>query len=680
METPYPKPINPSQTRVGWIGIGVMGSAMAARLQAAGYILTVYARNPSKAAQLQSHGAHLAASPAKVARLSDVVFTMVGHPSDVRSVYLGEAGILSGLSEGGAVIDHTSSHPALAREIAAAARDKGCWAVDAPVSGGDIGAREGKLAILAGGDCGVVGWLSPLFEIMGKATYVGEPGCGQSCKIANQITVGGNLLGLSEGLVFAERAGIDLRRFLEAVGDGAAGSKAMELFGERMIGRDFRPGGFAEYMLKDLGMGLVGGDGEEEGGSAVLPGAALCKQLYVGMVANGNGKMGHHGLITVIERINGKRVTHPMNGWISFIVWMPVSCKGVAKALQAVNRLLPKPSKQACFVLALKKAAILSHPFPPTKASQRDSKMANGALCAPPSSSLHSSLIQRHHNTLLPLCPSTISFSLKKRTATFTTRALLSSTRESVLKSFHERNALKIISGLQNFDRDNVASVITAADKGGATHVDIACDPELVKLAINITSLPICVSSVDPEAFPDAVEAGAHMVEIGNYDSFYEMGRLFSPDEILKLTKETKRILPSVTLSVTVPHTLSLPDQIKLAELLEQEGADIIQTEGGKCSNPSKPGVLGLIEKATPTLAAAYSISRVVKIPVMCSSGLSAVTAPMALTAGAAGVGVGSAVNKLNDVIAMMAEVKSIAESLGLSANCSNKEMRALVP
>ncbi|XP_043690048.1 uncharacterized protein ycf23-like isoform X2 [Telopea speciosissima] len=255
-------------------------------------------------------------------------------------------------------------------------------------------------------------------------------------------------------------------------------------------------------------------------------------------------------------------------------------------------------------------------------------------------------LLKRIHNPLLDGVRPTSSnpcFHLKRRT-NLTTRALLSTTKESVLKDFHERRALK----------------------GGATHVDIACDPKLVKLAINLTSLPICVSSVDPQAFPAAVEAGALMVEIGNYDSFYDMGVVFSPEQILKLTKETKRILPSVALSVTVPHTLSLPDQVKLAELLEQEGVDIIQTEGGKSSSPSKPGVLGLIEKATPTLAAAYSISRAVNIPVMCSSGLSAVTAPMALTAGAAGVGVGSAVNKLNDVIAMIAEVRSISDSLTL--------------
>ncbi|KAK9287176.1 hypothetical protein L1049_015587 [Liquidambar formosana] len=304
METPYPKPITPAQTRIGWIGIGVMGSAMASRLLSAGYTLTIYARTPSKALSLQSQGAHLANSPFDVAKTSDVVFTMLGHPSDVRSIVLAENGVLSGLNCGGVTVDNTSSHPALAREIFAAAREKGCWSVDAPVSGGDVGAQEGKLAIFAGGDGGVVEWLSPLFEIMGRATYVGKAGCGQSCKIANQITVGGNLVGLSEGLVFAGQAGLDVRQWMESVRSGAAGSMVMELYGERMIGRDFRPGGFAEYMVKDLGMGV---DSVEEADEnvVVLPGAALSKQLFSGMVANGDGKLGTQGLITVIERING---------------------------------------------------------------------------------------------------------------------------------------------------------------------------------------------------------------------------------------------------------------------------------------------------------------------------------------------------------------------------------------
>ncbi|OIW18976.1 hypothetical protein TanjilG_09170 [Lupinus angustifolius] len=281
------------------------------------------------------------------------------------------------------------------------------------------------------------------------------------------------------------------------------------------------------------------------------------------------------------------------------------------------------------------------------------------SLTCMPLSSSPNTFLKPYHNPLLGATTSKPFLTLKTRSC-FITKALLSSTKDFVLKDFHERRALKIISGLQNFDKDNVASVVTAADKGGATHVDIACDPELVKLALSLTSCPVCVSSVDPATFPAAVEAGALMVEIGNYDSFYEKGIIFTPQQILSLTKETRRILPSIVLSVTVPHTLSLPDQIKLAESLEQEGVDVIQTEGGKSSNPTKSGVLGLIEKATPTLAAAYSISRAVKIPVMCSSGISAVTAPMAITAGAAGVGVGSAINRLNDVVAMIAEIKIV--------------------
>lgn len=305
METPYPKPITPTTTRIGWIGIGVMGSAMASRLLSAGYNLTVYARTPSKAHHLQSQGAHLANSPFDVAKTSDVVFTMLGHPSDVRQIVYEKNGVLEGLNCGGVVVDHTSSQPELAREIFNAAREMGCWAVDAPVSGGDIGARDGKLAILAGGDGGVVQWLSPLFNIMGKATYIGNAGCGQSCKIANQITVGANLVGLSEGLLFAERAGLDLKQWIESVRTGAAGSMVMELFGERMIERDFKAGGFAEYMVKDLGMGVDRVEEEKPDDLVVLPGAALSKQLFSGMVANGDGKLGTQGVITVIERING---------------------------------------------------------------------------------------------------------------------------------------------------------------------------------------------------------------------------------------------------------------------------------------------------------------------------------------------------------------------------------------
>ncbi|CAM6102873.1 unnamed protein product [Calypogeia fissa] len=245
------------------------------------------------------------------------------------------------------------------------------------------------------------------------------------------------------------------------------------------------------------------------------------------------------------------------------------------------------------------------------------------------------------------------------------------SVRQFCVEKFGARQGLKVIAGLHNFNAESVAKVVIAAEKGGATHVDIACDPDLVRLAASLTSLPICVSSIEPEAFVSAVEAGAHMIEIGNYDGFYSTGRVFSAEEVLDLTKRTRKLLPNVVLSVTVPHTLPLDEQVRLAEMLEEEEADLIQTEGGTSSAPSKPGVHGLIEKAAPTLAAAYSISRAVKVPVICASGLSVVTTPMAITAGAAGVGIGSAVNRLNDQLEMIAAVRSIADSLGLPSRSS---------
>lgn len=224
--------------------------------------------------------------------------------------------------------------------------------------------------------------------------------------------------------------------------------------------------------------------------------------------------------------------------------------------------------------------------------------------------------------------------------------------------------ALKVISGLHNFDADRVAAIVRAADRGGATFVDIAADADLVRLAKQLTQLPVCVSAVEPEKFVMAVDAGADLIEIGNFDSFYAQGRRFEAEEVLALTQETRSLLPTITLSVTVPHILPLDQQVQLAEDLVKAGADIIQTEGGTSSSPAHSGTLGLIEKAAPTLAAAYEISRAVNVPVLCASGLSSVTAPMAIAAGAAGVGVGSAINQLNSELAMVAVVRSLVEAL----------------
>ncbi|MEM9944674.1 MAG: DUF561 domain-containing protein [Cyanobacteria bacterium P01_D01_bin.36] len=226
------------------------------------------------------------------------------------------------------------------------------------------------------------------------------------------------------------------------------------------------------------------------------------------------------------------------------------------------------------------------------------------------------------------------------------------------------QSALKIISGLTNLNRQNVLDVVTAAQQGGATFVDIAADTDLVRAVRDAIDLPICVSAVEPSKFVSAVEAGADLIEIGNFDAFYAEGRRFEAPEVLALTKQTRALLPNIMLSVTVPHILALDEQVHLAEALVAAGADIIQTEGGTSSAPTHSGVLGLIEKAAPTLAAAHAISRAVEVPVLCASGISDVTAPMALAAGAAGVGVGSAVHKLNDPLAMIAVVRSLTEAM----------------
>ncbi|WP_392534301.1 DUF561 domain-containing protein [Nostoc sp. C117] len=230
--------------------------------------------------------------------------------------------------------------------------------------------------------------------------------------------------------------------------------------------------------------------------------------------------------------------------------------------------------------------------------------------------------------------------------------------------AFTNRRVLKVISGLNNFDAASVTATVKAAEFGGATFVDIAADPALVQLAKSLTKLPICVSAVEPEKFLQAVAAGADLIEIGNFDSFYAQGRRFEAVEVLALTKQTRALLPEITLSVTVPHILELDRQVQLAEELVKAGADIIQTEGGTSSNPTHPGTLGLIEKAAPTLAAAFEISRAVSVPVLCASGISSVTAPLAIAAGAAGVGVGSAINQLNSEVAMIAAVRALVEAL----------------
>jgi len=240
---------------------------------------------------------------------------------------------------------------------------------------------------------------------------------------------------------------------------------------------------------------------------------------------------------------------------------------------------------------------------------------------------------------------------------------------QNVQKELKNNSLLKVISGLDNFNRDNVIMISKAALLGGADMVDIACQSQLVEAVRETTTLPICVSAVDPKLFIDAVKAGASLIEIGNFDTFYDKGITFSSEEVLSLTKETKSLLPNVPLSVTVPHVISLDKQIDLAVKLVKAGADIIQTEGGKSSKPYSSGIQGFIEKSVPTLAATFAIYQEFEKnsfsnPIMSASGLNVVTCPMAIASGASAVGVGSVVNKLNNLVEMIAAIRSLKESL----------------
>jgi len=240
---------------------------------------------------------------------------------------------------------------------------------------------------------------------------------------------------------------------------------------------------------------------------------------------------------------------------------------------------------------------------------------------------------------------------------------------KTIQEELRSKSLLKVISGLNNFDPQSVKTISEAASLGGADLVDIACKPQLVEAAILIAALPVCVSSVEPKLFIDSVKAGASLIEIGNYDTFYAQGINFSDKKVLNLTKETRDLLPDIPLSVTVPHTMSIDKQVDLANKLVEEGVDIIQTEGGTSSNPYSPGIQGFFEKSVPTLAATYAIyqefeKQSLNIPIMSASGLSQVTCPMAISCGASAVGVGSVVNKLDNLVSMIAVVRGLKESL----------------
>jgi 3-hydroxyisobutyrate dehydrogenase len=292
---------SPGHTRIGWIGTGVMGRSMCGHLLDVGYAVTLHTRTQSKAADLLARGARWADSPCDVAASADVVLSIVGYPQDVREVHLGEQGTLAGMRPGGVLVDMTSSQPALACEIADAATERGVVGIDAPVSGGDVGARSGTLSIMIGGDADTVARLEPIWQRLGaKWVRHGGPGAGQHTKLVNQVLIASNMIGVSEALLYAYRAGLDLTKVLESVSSGAAGSWSLSNLGPRMVGGDFAPGFFVEHFLKDMRIAL---DESRRMGLA-LPGLTLAERLYEELSAQGHARDGTQALVLAIGRLS----------------------------------------------------------------------------------------------------------------------------------------------------------------------------------------------------------------------------------------------------------------------------------------------------------------------------------------------------------------------------------------
>jgi len=283
---------------VGFIGLGIMGHSMAGHLIDAGFELHVYNRSRDKAEPLIARGAAWHDSPAELARACDAVITIVGYPVDVRQVYLGEAGLIANARAGALLIDMTTSNPSLARLIAETAAARGVDALDAPVSGGDVGARDGTLAIMAGGKEEAFTRALPLFEAMGRVIrHLGPAGAGQHTKMVNQIVIAGTIMGVTEGMAYARRCGLDPEAVLAVIGTGAAAGSQLSKLGPRMVAEDFAPGFYIHHFIKDMGIAL-----EEAAAMGLdLPALALSKSRYDELSGLGYGSDGTQALLRLYE-------------------------------------------------------------------------------------------------------------------------------------------------------------------------------------------------------------------------------------------------------------------------------------------------------------------------------------------------------------------------------------------
>lgn len=284
---------------VAFVGTGVMGAAMAGHLLDAGYPLVVFNRTAAKAQPLVERGARWASSAGEAAAQADVTITMVGYPYDVEEVYFGEGGIIASAPDGALLIDMTTSTPSLAMRIAVAAAARGLLALDAPVSGGDVGARNATLTIMAGGSAAAFERAMPLFGVMGKtSTHMGDAGAGQHAKMANQIGIAGTMLGLVEALQYAKAAGLDLERTHAALSGGGANSWSWGAYGPRILAGDFAPGFFVKHFVKDLRIAID----ESRALGLALPGLELAERLYSRLQDADGAELGTQALWLLYER------------------------------------------------------------------------------------------------------------------------------------------------------------------------------------------------------------------------------------------------------------------------------------------------------------------------------------------------------------------------------------------
>ena len=286
---------------IGWIGTGVMGSSMSQRLLNKGYKVNVYNRTKSKATDAVNAGAEWMDSPQAIAEASDIIFTIVGYPQDVEEVYFGDQGIISTAKIGSILVDMTTTKPSLAKRIYDSSVSMGLTSIDAPVSGGDIGAQNGKLSIMVGGHEDAVNTVMPLLEIMGaNIIYEGEAGSGQHTKMCNQITIAGTMSGVCESLLYAHKAGLNPTTVLKAISGGAAGCWTLNNLAPRIIDRDFEPGFYVEHFIKDMEIALD----ECRNMNLSLPGLSLVHQLYKAVQAQGYGRKGTQALSLALEHMS----------------------------------------------------------------------------------------------------------------------------------------------------------------------------------------------------------------------------------------------------------------------------------------------------------------------------------------------------------------------------------------